>query len=345
MTERARPAPHPGAASASRSAPASLGEFELIDELASVFGSPVDGLGIGDDAATWATPAGLVSVGTTDILVEGIHFRLDWATPEDIGWKALAVNLSDLAAMGAAPGRALLSVAVDPARRDVVAGVARGMQALAARTGTAIVGGDTVRSPGPLVINVALVGVAEPDHLLRRDAARPGDVLAVTGRLGGAAAGLAVLLEQRDLPTADRAPLLDALHRPWPRLGAARALAAAGVRCGIDISDGLASEAGHLAAASAVAMEVDLDRVPLFAEAVHAFGVDRARRLAATGGEDYELLVAVDPARLPELSAALAPEGGMTVIGRVIGDVHPGRVTFLDGGRPVALTEKGYVAF
>jgi thiamine-monophosphate kinase len=324
---------------------AQAGEFELIDELAALFGQPADGLGIGDDAATWATPDGLVSVGTTDMLVEGIHFRLDWASPEDVGWKALAVNLSDLAAMGAMPGRALLSVAVDPDRRALVPGIARGLQAMAAGTGTAIVGGDTVRSPGPLVINVALVGVAAPGRLLRRDAARPGDILAVTGRLGGAAAGLAALLDRLPLGDADAQVLLSALHRPTPRLEAGRVLAEAGIRCAIDISDGLASEAAHIAQASRVSVEIDIARAPLFDAAVRTLGPDRARQLAATGGEDYELLFAVDPARLHELSSALADDGGLTVVGRVDGDEHPGRVTFLDGSQPVTLDEKGYVAF
>ncbi len=324
---------------------AHAGEFELIDELAALFGQPADGLGIGDDAATWATPSGLVSVGTTDMLVEGIHFRLDWASPEDVGWKALAVNLSDLAAMGATPGRALISIAVDPDRREQAVGIARGLQAIAAGTGTSVMGGDTVRSPGPLVVNVALIGVAEPDHLLRRDAARPGDVLAVTGSLGGAAAGLSALLAGRAPDDAELQPLLRALHRPTPRLAAGRALAAAGVRCAIDISDGLASEAAHIAKASRMSIEVDLGAAPLFEAAMRTFGRDRALQLAATGGEDYELLFAVTPARLDEVSVALADHGGLTVVGRVGGDEHPGLVTFRDGSRPVALDEKGYVAF
>jgi thiamine-monophosphate kinase len=195
------------------------------------------------------------------------------------------------------------------------------------------------------VVNVALVGAAEPDGLLRRGAARPGDVLAVTGRLGGAAAGLAALLDGLPLADVDAHPLLNALHRPTPRLAAGRALAAAGVRCAIDISDGLASEAAHIAQASRVSVEVDLARAPLFDAAVRALGPDRARRLAATGGEDYELLFAVDPTRLPELSRALADDGGLTVVGRVVGDEQPGRVTFLDGSRPVTIDAKGYVAF
>ena len=324
---------------------ARAGEFELIEQLAALFGQPAEGLGIGDDAATWTTPAGMVSVGTTDMLVEGIHFRLDWASPEDVGWKALAVNLSDLAAMGAAPGRALVSIGVDPGRRELVPGIARGLQAIAAQTGTAVVGGDTVRSPGPLVVNVALVGVAEPEHLLRRNAARPGDALAVTGRLGGAAAALAALLEGRPLDDDNARSLRDALHRPMPRLAAGRALADAGVRCAIDISDGLASEAAHIAEASMVSVVVDLAAVPLADAAVRTVGRDRARLLAATGGEDYELLFAVDPARLRELSRLLADDGGLTVVGHVEGDEHPGRVTFLDGSRPVSLDAKGYVAF
>ena len=164
--------------------------------------------------------SGTVQVATTDMLVEGVHFRLDWTSPEDLGWKALAVNLSDLAAMGATPGRALISIAVDPARRELVTAVARGLQSLAGQTGTQVVGGDTVRSPGPLVINVALVGEAHPGRLLRRDAARPGDLLAVTGRLGASAAALAcsrnrLLLRSRRRATPRRTP--PAAAHGWPR--------------------------------------------------------------------------------------------------------------------------------
>ncbi|MHB8958211.1 MAG: thiamine-phosphate kinase, partial [Candidatus Limnocylindrales bacterium] len=226
-----------------------MGEFELIRELAELFGAPPDGLGIGDDAATWTPAGGTVAVATTDMLVEGIHFRLDWTSPGDLGWKALAVNLSDLAAMGATPGRALISIGVDAARRGLVLEVARGLQSLAEQTGTRVVGGDTVRSPGPLVVNVALIGEADPERLLRRDAARAGDLVAVTGRLGASAAGLALLSADRGALGPGAALLLAAHHRPWPRLAAGGLLAAHGVRCAIDISDGLASEALHLARA------------------------------------------------------------------------------------------------
>ncbi len=322
-----------------------LGEFELIAELAALFEPPDDGLGIGDDAATWPAADGTVQVATTDMLVEGIHFRLDWTTPADLGWKALAVNLSDLAAMGAAPGRALVSVAVEPGRRGLALDLYRGLRTLAAQTGTRVVGGDTVRSPGPLVINVVVVGEADPARLLRRDAARPGDLVAVTGRLGASAAGLAVLSDGRDPLEPGAASLLTAHCRPSPRLVAGRLLAARGVRCAIDISDGLASEALHLARASRVGIEIDIGRVPLEPAAVRLLGERRSRALALAGGEDYELLFTLDRRLMDELAGALAVDGGLTVLGEVTSSVTAGTVRFVDAGQPVELTEKGYVAF
>jgi len=154
------------------------GEFELIASLASRLDPAADGLGIGDDAAAWMPAPGALVVATTDMLVEGVHFRLDWTSARDLGWKALAVNLSDLAAMGATPGRALVSVALLPAQTALVGEMYEGLSELARLTGTQVVGGDTVRTSGPLVVNVALIGEAEPGRLFaaRRGAAR---------RLGG----------------------------------------------------------------------------------------------------------------------------------------------------------------
>ena len=320
------------------------GELELITRLAELFGSPLDGIGIGDDAAAWQAADGAVKVATTDMLVEGIHFRRDWTSPEDLGWKALAVNLSDLAAMGATPGRALLSIAVDPARRGVVLEIARGLQSLAEETGTRVVGGDTVRSPGPLVINVALVGEADPGRLLRRDAARTGDLVAVTGCLGASAAALALLSDGRPLDPA-AASLLAALHRPQARLGAGQVLASTGVRCAIDISDGLASEAIRLAAASGVGIEIDVGLVPVDTVAVRLLGARRSRELAITGGEDYELLFTFAPRLAEELAPALATDGGLTILGAVTDRAPAGTVRFLADGRPIELARPGYVAF
>jgi thiamine-monophosphate kinase len=324
------------------------GEFELITALAKRLDPAVDGLGIGDDAAAWPAPAGKLIVATTDMLVEGIHFRLDWTSPRDLGWKALAVNLSDLAAMGAAPGRALISVAMLPEQAGLVGEMYEGLSELARLTGTRVVGGDTVRTSGPLVVNVALIGEADPGRLLRRDGAAPGDLLLVTGSVGGSAAGLELLLagDRERLGRPEAASLLAAHHRPVPRLAAGLAIAALGLRCAIDVSDGVASEAGHLARAGGVAIELDPDRLPLDPGAVALLGEDRARRLALSGGEDYQLLFTAPEERLAEVAATLAalgPENRVSVVGRVTGLVPGGRVDVIGGAADSA--RPGYVAF
>jgi thiamine-monophosphate kinase len=323
------------------------GEFELIASLAGRLDPVVDGLGIGDDAAYWSATPGSLLVATTDMLVEGVHFRLDWTSPRDLGWKALAVNLSDLAAMGATPGRALVSVALLPGQVAIVEEIYEGLSELCRLTGTKVVGGDTVRTSGPLVVNVALLGEAEPGRLLRRDGAVPGDLLAVTGSVGASAAGLMLLQEQdpERMARPEAAPLLAAHHRPNPRLAAGRVLATMGVRCAIDISDGVASEAWHLARASGVAISLDTDRIPLDAGAVALFGPVKARQMAVSGGEDYELLFTVPELRLAQVEAGLREQGGVTVIGRVTGKRAGGYVELLDAGRVVEPGQPGYVAF
>lgn len=323
-----------------------IGEFGLIDALIARLDRPRDGLGIGDDAAAWSATPGTVVVATTDMLVEGIHFRLDWTTPRDLGWKALAVNLSDLAAMGARPGRGLISVALLSDQVELVEELYEGLSELARQSGTLIVGGDTVRTPGPLIINVALLGEADPDRLLRRNGAVEGDLLVLTGPVGASAAGLDLLLrdDREALARPEAAALLAAHHRPIPQLAAGVALAALGLRCAIDVSDGVASEAWHLARASGVAVEIDVDRLPLALEAVALLGDDRARDLALSGGEDYQLLFAVAEPRLAEVTAALAHECAPTVIGRVTG-VRTGGDVVLRSRRRIDPVAGGYTAF
>ena len=346
-----------------------LDEFGLIERLASRLEPLEGGVGIGDDAAAWQVRAGRVAVATTDMLVEGVHFRLDWISPRDLGWKSLAVNLSDLAAMGAAPGHALVSIALRPEQGPLVEEMYEGMAALARETGTRIVGGDTVRSPGPLVINVALVGEADPERLLRRSAARPGDLVVVTGIVGASAAGLELLLAggsdghvlaggsdghllaggpDDHSPAGDPGGpegLIAAHHRPTAQLEVGAALAAAGVHCAIDISDGVASEAWHLARSSHVAIDVDCERLPLAAAAVELFGERRATTLALTGGEDYQLLFTVPEADWPRVRNALPPGTRTTVIGRVTADHPTGDVSFRSGAATLDLAATGYVAF
>lgn len=276
-------------------------------------------LGIGDDAALVQVPAGQQVAMAVDTLVEGVHF-LAGTAPADIGYKALAVNLSDLAAMGAAPAWALLALTLPEPDAAFVDDFATGFAQMAAAHGLALVGGDTTR--GPLCVSVAVHGLVPQGHAMRRDGARPGDVLMVTGTLGDAAAGLACLRQCDVSPDAAadgdaRARVIRRLHRPQPRVAAGAWLRNVATAC-IDVSDGLLADAAHIARASGVGVQIEAASLPL-SPALRALFPDMAPSLAMTGGDDYELCFTVPPGCMAQVVSALAGLGcGATCIGRIV---------------------------
>jgi thiamine-monophosphate kinase len=308
---------------------ADIGEFGLIDALRSVLPAAVVAgtdlrIGIGDDAAVWTPVAGESLVVTTDSLIEGIHFRLDWTDWESLGWKSLAVNLSDIAAMGATPRLIVLSLGLrgDERVADLQA-FYRGLGELALSTGSLVAGGDIVAAPQGLTIHVTAMGETRGSKVLTRAGARPGDLIGVSGTIGAAAAGLRLLHLPPDDPrrhatTADR--LIAAHLRPEPRLALGASLLRHGATAAMDLSDGLLGDLPKILSASAVGAIIDANALPV-AAAVRALFPDRWVDLATRGGEDYELLFTAPQTVFDEIAAAgHNTNTTITAIGEITGE-------------------------
>lgn len=316
-----------------------MSEFALIERIRSrcVHARSDVALGIGDDAALLQPPPGKHIVACTDTLVAGVHFPAG-TDPADLGWKALAVNLSDLAAMGAEPAWALLALTLPDGDAAFVDGFAAGFAELAHAHGVALVGGDTTQ--GPLSVTVTALGWVDAGAALTRAGARVGDGVYVTGTLGDAAAALWGLQHDR-LELA--AGLRRHLDRPEPRVAAGRALRGLASAC-IDVSDGLLADLGHVCEASGVGAEIDASALPLSDAITAAFTRALCRDFALTGGDDYELCLTLPPAREAQLAAITAKaDCRITRIGRIVGGTG---VRVLDAdGKPVATGTSGWEHF
>lgn len=273
-----------------------LGEFGLIDQIAGLFGEgrAGDAIGIGDDCAVLPYGEGRSLLITTDMMIEERHFRHELISAEDLGYKSLAVNLSDISAMGGKPIYAFLSIGLPEDLSPVwLEQFFRGARKISLAYNVKLLGGDTTKSPGPMVINYCVLGVMDKESVLWRSSARPGDQLAVLGKLGESGAGLKLLMESKSSYDSAEQQLIESHNRPLIYIDEAQYLASMpAVHAAIDLSDGVISDAGHIAQESGVTLRVDLDRIPITPELkticnVHSWD---PLELALTSGEDYGVL-------------------------------------------------------
>ncbi|MHB2166010.1 thiamine-phosphate kinase [Alsobacter sp. R-9] len=332
-------------ARASSASPSRPSEDDLIARHFAPLAGPA-GLGLRDDAACLAMEAGHDLVLTADAVVAGVHFFPD--DPADaIGWKALAVNLSDLAAKGADPVGFLLTLALPPDWDDPwLAAFSAGLGACARAGGCPLLGGDTVKTPGPLTLSITALGRVPAGRMVPRTGARPGDRLVVTGTIGDAALGLKLRLEPGlGWATGDhRAHLLDRYLRPQPRHALAAALRTHAT-AGMDVSDGLVGDLTKMMRVSGTSATVHLERVPLSPAALAAVSVEpKLLEAAVTGGDDYEVLAAVPPAAMADLMAEAGRQGVRLA---EIGTVTPlaEEMNFLHKGRRVAFATGSFTHF
>lgn len=332
-----------------------LGEFGLIDRIKKKVNSNFEGvrLGIDDDAAAFESTKGMVSLLTADVLVNGIHFDPSYATPYEIGWKAMAANLSDIAAMGGVPRTAVISLCL-PEQTEVewVEEIYEGMEDIVHRYEGSIVGGDTSASHSDTIISIALTGEVEKKNLTTRSGAKRGDVICVTGDLGGSVAGLKVLRKEqraREKFKDQWSHVIEKHLRPLPRIPEARFLVeGTKVNAMIDISDGLASEIHHICSLSNTGAKIYTEEIPLHPQttlAAREFETP-AHKYALYGGEDFELLFTLSPRHVGEIFDIIESETGtkVSVIGAIVEGDH-GILLIDEHGKQQDLPFRGYNHF
>ncbi len=323
-----------------------LSEFQRIEKLfAPLAAKALGALGLSDDAALLEPAEGQELVITVDTVVGGVHF-FDTDPPELIAKKALRVNLSDLAAKGAAPLGYFLALSLPSSLDDDwLARFASGLNEDQDRFGLSLLGGDTTATPGPLTISITALGTVAKGMMLRRSGARAGDVVFVSGTVGDAAAGLHVLKgEGAALPAPAREHLIERYRLPEPRLALGRKLLGLAFAA-LDVSDGLIADLGHMAKASKVRIAVDASRIPLSPECLQLWGRDSAAIVqAATQGDDYELAFAAPgSSRVAVAAAASMAQVSVREIGRV--EAGEGVVLLDDAGIEIAVGDGGYRHF
>ena len=327
-----------------------LGEFGLVNLFAETIQKSRDNqaeswqrllLGIGDDTAAWNWDNS-IQLATVDSLVQDIHFPPGSGSWEDLGWKALAINLSDIAAMGGRPLYALVYLGLSPETDvDDVLALYRGMIKLAQQHGVAVVGGDTDSMPR-VTVTVTVIGSARRDMpLLTRSSVKLGDQIAVTGYLGSAAAGFKILQTKKKVSPKDASFLKEAFLRPSPRIAEGQILVEQGVRAAIDISDGLLSDLEHICKASGVGAHVEAEKIPINTVLKDNFAIEEALELALSGGEDYELLFTGTAEMIDRIKKlASCP---VTVIGEITTEY--GVTVTGAGGRILKINKKGWEHF
>jgi len=318
-----------------------LGEFGLIDLLAKMASGQDERLiiGIGDDAAAWQGDAS-IQLATVDSFIQDVHYPSGMASWQEIGGKALAVNLSDIAAMGGLPRYALVSLALPPETElDDVTALYTGMLELAKKYGVTIVGGDISSAP-LVVISITVLGSSPQKKILTRSSAKPGELIAVTGHLGAAAAGLEMLTQKLKFDPQATTRFKQAFLKPTPHITEGQLLLEQGVKTAIDISDGLLADLGQIGKASDVGAKIEADRVPVEPLVKASFG-EQALELALTGGEDYELLFTAGAEIMEKVKQAASYPV------TVIGEITAGRgVTVFDRqGKPLKMSKAGWEHF